>query len=300
MRGVVFTLVAVGTIAGCRPTSMGAPPNPARDNPTDDQGAPTTPPIESTPGHVAPSAREAGGSTGSFACGQARCTTGQQFCCSYPSSARCVARPAEMPNGREVGGFPWSAEVVAAISACGSTGQPNWDELREVHYCRTSDDCAGTSVCIADHQVYWEMPDFLYCVPREQAPAFAEVCEEDSQCKTAGRICLRGQCRRASRQVHCGSDMAPCGPRQFCWAPGMGGDLNAGSCNEPNLETDGLHSRHECDDPSDCLPGQYCCSGFTNRCDFACGGGDTPAPLCADGTMCDDFERCDACGAKAN
>ena len=223
--------------------------------------------------------------SGAIPCGDTTCAAGREVCCG---GCRAVSSGLVAPGGGE-DGVP--GVVTATARACLQTAPAG-----SLEFCASSAQCPTGSVC-GMRPIVSDMVSAFYCHEESDATAWNyEPCgSEDSECRTPHTICVFGECRNERRAI-AGCGAAMCGPRELCWR--TPGEERAGwSCTRKG---EGFVFVDDCDGPEDCLPGQYCCAGFSNRCDRTCSGGDTPSPVCADHQPCEWGTDCDSCGARAH
>ncbi|MEM6788550.1 MAG: hypothetical protein AAF715_13605 [Myxococcota bacterium] len=239
------------------------------------------------PGGYRPAAR------GEIPCGATSCRAGAEACCGADMRGSGIDAP--LPQCLPLANLPAASPmVVSHLGRLPAAAYAHCEPLTSfpvLAMCTHSGHCGGDDICVERDNPYSALK---HCVAADLHAV--EICSATTPCKDPGRHCIQGQCHKKDRSVDC--DGLVCGPSEICYQRGgapvcFGGELDGTQQIDPL-------SYRDCDGPEDCLSGQMCCTGTTDRCMYGCAAGDTPKAICADGRRCDgSSEDCTLCGAVA-
>jgi len=275
--------VAVAVACGDAPRPAALPATSARNwtapATSTPPSVPTSTQVEPTSGP--PSALEADAPSprgdagpGRIGCGPASCVVEEgEYCCFASPAGREGADPHHKCLTSRTG------SVHPKLSRHGAAPIADAETCRVggMHYCDGASDCPAHHLCCA-----WNAPRAT-CVPlgpgRGSTCGGGEVCAGGDACRTPGAVCERGRCRKAGREVRCGS-LACRDDASTCCFDKYGEPFCAvGACPARS----GAEMR--CTAHDDCLPSERCCAyRHGAECSAFCDSGDTP--LCRSDADC--------------
>lgn len=194
---MTLAFVASACAGETRPAPVGvsspdAPKSPATVRPST-QELPPQP--ESEPPTMPTANRVSDGST--FACGDQRCASGRETCCSIGTEGHCLtSSPKDGPSG-SIGYLKtqWERCDKERFGAPGT--------FTAMAECDESIDCADGEICCSQF-LFSGSEGLSACLPPKAGGSpcdYGELCVEDGSCRTQGTRCRKSICTKSNGEV---------------------------------------------------------------------------------------------------